>query len=148
MRTLNRHRSRAGVALILILGLLGMGTLDAEVCRGEDGHLGIDTRLGSCCDATVQQAGVVDCCASISAGDALDLSGAPSLASNPESVCVDTPWVHGTPTTHAGGLAAGCPSCDLPAVFFRSTDPSIPRLAALSGSGSILSCLRTTTLLI
>ena len=49
MMLLMRRIPRGCVAIALILALLGLGAIDATVCRGVDGHQEIETRLNSCC---------------------------------------------------------------------------------------------------
>jgi len=60
MTSLIRNKHRAFLSLVLTMNLLGLIALDAEICRGADGHLGVDSRAGSCCESESPDLALVD----------------------------------------------------------------------------------------
>jgi hypothetical protein len=140
MKPLTRKEPRACVALVLILTLLGLGALDTVICRGSDGHIGIDTRISSCCSSGV---------ARVSSADSDDQVHTSSMDhSNGNAACTDTPLVQGTPAVHHHNPAAGCLASPITVSYPALVSPIHRGPATLICSGSILSHLRSTTLLI
>ena len=144
MKPLMQEKLRGCVASALILTLLGLGGIDAALCRGSDGHFGIDTRVSSCCRSSVT--------AEVGSTGSVDWNQTPmdllNSATGDDSSCEHTPLIQATPAPSRGGLVAVCTSqpvnilCSVVASNpTHDTDP-------MCCSDWILCRLRSTTLLI
>jgi len=140
MMPLMRKPPRTCVTLTLILGLLGLGALDASICRGSDGHSGLKTRLSTCCGSGTGgglAAGVVD------RGQTVAMDPAGGVSS-----CEDTPLVQRALSVTARDLPLACLGPPLPFPAPIAAAPTAPAAARRFCPGSILDRLRSTTLLI
>jgi len=140
MMLLMRKIPRACVAFTLILALLGLGAIDATVCRGADGHQEIETRLNSSCHTATAVSAPAD------GAELLHLAAA-QPADEGES-CQDTPLIERALTAHGYLLPVACL-----VQFVTISYPTVTGLAAsaphaTADPGSLLSRLRSTTLLI
>jgi len=143
MRQSARKELRRCVASILILTVLVLGGLDAALCLGPDGHLGIETRVGCCCSSSA----IPESPSCNLVGwdqEAIDL---PNSATG-EPCCENMPLVQGPPASHSVGPALVWigESIVFPNPVSVSTAPG--RMTQASYTKSILSRLRSTTLLI
>ena len=128
------------MALVLILTLLGLGAVDAAVCRGADGHLGFDTRVSSCCRSAAPEVPLTDL---------VDRIQTTSLdPANGGSTCQDTPLIQGSPTAHVDHLAAGGLGPAITVPYPITVSPTNRGTPLSFCSGSILCRLRSTILLI
>lgn len=135
--------SHACVGWVLILALLSLGGLDAAVCRGVDGHLGIETRVGSCCSSsallTVSTGGL----------DVLALTAIDVLRTGTDGeTCEDITLLQGGPVSKPTGHPVVWlgESVTVPTLISVSTTPS--RVSAAPCTDWILCRLRSTNLLI
>jgi hypothetical protein len=139
-----RRELRACVASALILTLLGLGGIDAALCRGSDGHFGFDTRVSSCCPSPVPP--------EVHSSDSVDWNQAsmdlliPGMDGG--SNCEHIPLIQATPAAYHDGLVAACDG--EPVSILCSSVASEPTNDAdpVFCSDWILCRLRSTTLLI
>ena len=140
MKPLARKRPRACVAILLILSVLGLGGFDVAICRGVDGHLGIETRVGSCCCSVSE--------ALSSLGPAGLHSTAPALGPAEDAPsCEHTPIIHSTPAAHANPLAGVFLVWSMPS-WCTEPDDAVRVIVPPLRIGSLPVHLRSTTLLI
>jgi hypothetical protein len=138
MKLRRRNRHRASVASLLVLALLGLGALDATICRGVDGHFNIDTHVNSCCGLTIPVS------PSTEGPDRDPSTGWDVSGGSP--TCSDTPLIHGTLTAHRDDLAAGGFGCSI--TIYRPTlvASTVREIAPSFCSESFLCRLRSTAL--